>query len=190
MTDKEMDWNVSNSNDPPDPGGIFTDKYQDSNSQISITPNLLSQSMNLLIDKNIDNNEFNAEMYNICSQQNKNALESRKKSDETRVTLYELTDSGPFKVYIESNDGNIESLHPMSLGRILHSDKSLNNTVVRIAKLGNFRVLEVKRTVKRTRNEIKEITNKTPLPVILVTFKGQELPDKIFIYNVSCLVEN
>ncbi|KAK9872049.1 hypothetical protein WA026_015299 [Henosepilachna vigintioctopunctata] len=44
MTDKEMNWNVSNSNDPPDPGGIFTDKYQDSNSQIStcITPNLLS----------------------------------------------------------------------------------------------------------------------------------------------------
>ncbi|KAK9892571.1 hypothetical protein WA026_020952 [Henosepilachna vigintioctopunctata] len=138
MIDKEMDWNVSYSNDPPDPGGIFTDKYQDSNSQISITPNLLSQSMNLLIDKNIDNNEFNAEMYNICSQQvenntqlnnvqnsmngtysqNKNALESRKKSNETRVTLYELSDSGPFKVYIESNDGNIGSLHLMSLGRI------------------------------------------------------------------------
>ncbi|KAK9873659.1 hypothetical protein WA026_023522 [Henosepilachna vigintioctopunctata] len=98
MADKEMDWNVSNSNDPSDPGGIFTDKYQYSNSQISITPNLLSQSINLHIDKNIDNNEFNAEMYDICSQQiendtqlntvqnsinstysqNKNALESRK----------------------------------------------------------------------------------------------------------------
>ncbi|KAK9873609.1 hypothetical protein WA026_023288 [Henosepilachna vigintioctopunctata] len=70
MSDKEMEWNILNSNTPPDePGGTKTDKYQEPLSLISVTPNLLSQSINLINDKSIQNDDYNSEMFNICSQQ-------------------------------------------------------------------------------------------------------------------------
>lgn len=43
---------------------------------------------------------------------------------------------------------------------------------------------------KKMRDENKKLTDETrPLPIILVTFKGQELPEKISIFKVVCKVE-
>ncbi|KAK9884202.1 hypothetical protein WA026_005155 [Henosepilachna vigintioctopunctata] len=283
-----MEWNAIDSGNPPDPGGTNMDEYHKSTSQNELTTSLLTQSLNLINDKYIENSDFNQVTFDKVLSQSKLALckknntsqitqesilsqepylqsqssnntniestqETRKKS---LIKSYDLTDTGPFKIYIESKNENIGSLHPMSLGRILHkNDKSISDNVVDISKLGrnricvemrtalsanktinaefvksmnliayipqfltkrvgvvrnvavditesdilehlnslsnnNFKVLEVKRMMRRVRNERNELTSdKVPLPIILITFKGQELPDKISIYRYKCSVE-
>lgn len=52
-----------------------------------------------------------------------------------RIKSFDLTDFGPFKVYVESIDQNIGSIHPMSLGRIIYShDKSVGENVISIGR--------------------------------------------------------
>ncbi|KAK9873851.1 hypothetical protein WA026_002208 [Henosepilachna vigintioctopunctata] len=165
---------------------------------------------------------------------------------------YDLTDVGPFIVYVESKNRNIGNLHAMSIGKMIHrSDNSIANSILSLEKNGKnrikisfrsylgankflmskflidnnleayipsflirrqgvirsidlditdeelkthiepltgsvFKILEVRRLTKKIVKDDGSL-DFVPTTSILITFKGQSLPDRIVIF--SCVRE-
>ncbi|KAK9882893.1 hypothetical protein WA026_023692 [Henosepilachna vigintioctopunctata] len=130
-----MEWNAIDSDNPPYPGGTNMDEYHKSISQNELTT-LLIQYLNLINDKDIENNDFDIEktkvIFDKILSQSKLALSTQnnapqitqesilsqdpnlqsqsstnsniESTQETRkkslIKSYDLTDTGPFKIYI------------------------------------------------------------------------------------------
>lgn len=112
----DMDIPEENSN-PPIPSGKSVSSFQ------NITP---SQS-----SKVIPNNS-------APSDTNKIQFVNNPKKNDSR---YDLSDTGPFVVYVESVDKNIGNLHAMSIGKLIfRSDPSISNAIMSIDKNGRNRI--------------------------------------------------
>lgn len=175
---------------------------------------------------------------------NVNNVDTTNTYDVKTVNLYE----GPFYAYLESKNKNIGRLHPMAIGRILHEDLLLKNSITEIKSIGRNRIkiemrniLEINKLVNNPllknkdyvvyvpkhlterRGVIKGVdtmlsetylvqniesdrpiigcrrifkkilenneSNLVPRETVVVTVKGNKLPQYVFINSVRCLVE-
>ena len=69
------------------------------------------------------------------------------KFENRNSARYGFTDSGPFHVFLESKEGNLGRLHPMSIGKlILLHHKEIDQNVIEINSVGRNRVKVIFRT--------------------------------------------
>lgn len=123
-TSKKFKPSMSNRTSPPLPGS----------SGLNVSSNSMDSDLNNPLDKTLTDQSSNI----IDVPSDSTVLPNRHISilNQSKNNIYNSKNLPPFLVHVESLNGNIGNLHPLSIGKILYKHLNFNDPISNIQKIG------------------------------------------------------